>query len=361
MRERPWRGLLLWALLVMLGCTADPELAVAQVEDLGAFSQPSDVVVGRDGVSAGLKDGRLLWTFGDTFVRAPNPADGSNVVSATGGWSTKDMPLQLDEPVDDAGVPHQLIPFTDEEVAQNRADVLNGWALWPGEPLDTGGEGLLVLFQRIKRTNGSGFDAVALGTARVAVGSTEAVRAPGYLFERPSPDAGTPIFGGSGVSEVDGTAYFFACEPVAPLNLGCKVARVPVARADQRDAFEFYDGDGWQKDASKAQVVIDQVGGGLSLSFNRYLNRYLAVTSGVFDNRVYLRTAARVEGPWSAPVAVNPGDGGILPPGDPQAYDYGAQEQPELSSPEGREIVISYSRPLGNFRGEVRLARLHLR
>ena len=84
-------------------------LSVERVEDLGAFSLPSDAVLSRDGVSSGLFRGRLAWTFGDTFLTRRNPIDNSSVLSATAGWSRADTPLTLDEPVDDFGTPLGLL------------------------------------------------------------------------------------------------------------------------------------------------------------------------------------------------------------------------------------------------------------
>ena len=92
-------------------------LAVERVDDLGAFSLPSPVVLSRDGVSSGLFRGRLAWTFGDTFLTRRNTIDDSSVLSATAGWSRPEAPLALAEPVDDAGLPAQLIPYSDDDLA----------------------------------------------------------------------------------------------------------------------------------------------------------------------------------------------------------------------------------------------------
>lgn len=339
-------------------------LAVERVEDLGAFSLPSPAVLSRDGVSSGAFRGRLVWTFGDTFLTRTNPIDGSSVLSATAGWSPPAAPLGLAEPTDDAGLPVQLIPYTDDELRINRADALNGWALWPGAAIDTGGASLLVLFQRVRRTNGSGFDSVAVGTARLAAGATLAVRQARDLFTR-DPDAGVPtLYGSGGVSVLDGVAYFFACANVGFLNQGCRVARVPVARADDRGAFEFFDGAGWVRELGRAAVVIDHVGAVLSVSRNPYLGCYLSVTGALLRSAMVLRTSARLEGPWGdeqagVTIAATP-DGGVLPSAA-DGFDYLFQEHTALRSADGRQIVVSYSRPLGNFRGEVRLTRISLR
>ncbi len=337
-------------------------LSVERVEDLGAFSLPSDAVLSRDGVSSGLFRARIAWTFGDTFLTRRNPIDDSSVLSATAGWSRADAPLTLSEPVDDAGFPHQLVPYTDEELRANRADALNGWALWPGAVIDTGAPEALLLFQRVRRIRGSGFESQGIGTARLAEGSTLAVRSPADLFPGAA-DAGVPVlYGSGGASVLDDAVYLFACGTVGFLNQGCRVARAPRARAGERAAYEFFDGERWVADLTRAAVVIEQVGGGVSVSLNPHLGCYLAVTGGTLHSSLILRTSDRLEGGWGraqAGVTIEASaDGGVLPA--PDGYDYLFLEHPALRSADGRQVVVSYSRPLGNFRGEVRLARVTL-
>lgn len=341
-----------------------PELGIARVEDLGAFSLPSQNVLSRDGVSSGAFRGRILWTFGDTFLNngRKNPADDSGVVSATSGWSGVSMPTSLTEPVDASGVPAQLIPFTDAEVAQNRLDALDGWALWPGPLVDTGASSGLVFFQRVKRTRGSGFDSLGLGTARLAAEGTVAVRNPADLFSRESTDGGVrALMGSGGISLVNGEVYLFACDPSGFLNFACRVGRAPVAKADQTSAYRFFDGHEWSADAARAVPVIDRVTV-VSLSYNPYLRRYLAVGQRPLSNTALLRVADRPEGPWMEPgVELEPSDGGVLVPGDPGATNYLTLEHVALRSADGKQVVVSYARPMGPFLGEVRLARITLR
>ena len=150
------------------------------------------------------------------------------------------------------------------------------------------------------------------------------------------------------------TVYFFACD-----RGDCSVARVPRARADERAAFEFYDGSAWVADIAEAVTVIRSVGAAHSVTWNAHLGRYLSITSAFFSNDVLIRTAEHVEGPWpTSGLRITPSDGGILPAGE--GSNYLAQEHVALSSTDGTAVVISYSRPMGFFRGEVRLARLTL-
>jgi hypothetical protein len=334
---------------------APPALSIARVEDLGRMPLPSSTTVGRDGGQGGLLGGKLLFTFGDTFTTAPNPVDHSKVLSATGGWSAPGTPLTLEQPVDAQGFPAQLIPYSAVELAQNERDPLNGWALWPGALFDTGSPEGLLIFQRVKRTSGSGFESQGIGTARIAVGATVATRAAADLFAPPE-----PLFVPTSV--VDDTVYAFACASTGFLDIGCKVGRAPRAHSEERAAYTFYDGATWQGDSGRAVVVLDHVGGGLTtVSKNPYLGRYLDVHSTVLSSTVRLRTAERIEGPWSAPVELPPDGGSYLTPSGSTDYNYLIVEHPELRSADGRSIVLSYSRPTDPFRGDVRLMRITFR
>ncbi|MDP3275356.1 MAG: hypothetical protein Q8Q09_09195 [Deltaproteobacteria bacterium] len=343
-------------------------LAIERAEDLGAFSVPSREVVSRDGVSSGAFGGRILWTFGDTFLRRVNTIDGSHVLSATAGWSTRDAPLALREPVDGNGLPSQLIPYTPDEISANRADPIhNGYALWPGAVLDTGGPRALVLFQRIHR-RGSSYGADLLGTARVGLDETTATRDPRPLFVPESVTVGDGttqrlLFGSEGVSVVDGYAYFFACAPEGFLNKGCRAGRVLLAHADDRAAFAFWDGGRWQPELSRAARIVDEVGSGLSVTVNPWLGCYLMVSGVILRSAAALRVSERLESGWGSSSAVRieqAPDGPILA-ANAGEYDYLFHEHPALRSDDGRTIVLSYARPLGNFQGEVRLVRVTLR
>ncbi|MBN8616067.1 MAG: DUF4185 domain-containing protein [Deltaproteobacteria bacterium] len=326
--------------------------AIASVEDLGEIPHPSETVVGRDGVSSGVIGGARLWTFGDTFLSHVTPWDMSHVATATGAWSNDALPLVFEQPVDADGVPSQLVPYTTEELDDNLVDATDGWALWPGAVIDTGDDDALLLFQRIKRTMGVGFDGVGIGTARIRPRETVARRDEALLFERslPPDSVGDVLYGAGGVSVIGETAYFLGCDA------GCRLARVPRTRADDRSAFEFFDGSTWVTDIDAAEVVLRGVNAA-SISWNEHLGRYVSVSSRVLSNDVLVRTAPAIEGPWpTTGLVITPSEGGILAAGE--GNDYLAMEQAGLGDASGRSIVISYSRPLGSFRGEVRLARI---
>ena len=346
-------------LVALAACGSDPApapavpLAVTSIEDLGKLPLPPKGV-GRDGGMSGLVGGKLLWTFGDTFLTEHNHIDNSSVLSSTSGWATVADPLTLAHSMD-GDQPAQLIPYTADEITANTADALNGYALWPGPALDVGEPTAIVGFQVIKRMSGSGFTTQGSSTARIAVDAPSAMmRAPGLLFTAPD-DAYFPTLA------LDGYVYAFGCSKRGFLDFACKLARAPLASAEQRASYEFYDGKAWVADSSKAAYVIDRTSVAPSISYNAHLGRYLAVNCELVSSTILLRTAPSIEGPWSESVEIAADGTSILPPTNSSQYNYLCVEHPELSAADGTSIVIGFSRPTAPFQGDVRLARVTLR
>src|SRR5260221_14590996 len=70
----------------------------------------------------------------------PGPA-GFFYRSSTAVWADG-ASLTLTEPLDTAGAPFQLLPYTDAELAYNRAGGPNQrFAPWPGSAIESGGGG----------------------------------------------------------------------------------------------------------------------------------------------------------------------------------------------------------------------------
>jgi hypothetical protein len=358
------RSMKTFLLIALAGCspeTTQPDasveagtraIGVDHVDDLGVFPAPP-TVVGRDGTTSALLGNQLVWTFGDTFLSKATLDDKTSVRSATAGWSQPDAALAITDAVDDAGIPIQFIPYTSAELAKNTADPLNGFALWPGAVIPTSASNAVVLFQHVLRQGGSGFTADAIGTASITSGAAQAVRDAAFLFQ--SPD---PLFGNGGVTiDSGGNAYFFDCEQ-AGFGFHCKVGRVPVASVTNRSAFEFWNGTAYASDVTQAAWFIDGAGAGLTITWNAWLGRWLAVYNKVLSDDVALRAADHIEGPWTDPEVVIPGSNFVE--GD-AGTNYLAREHAELQAQAGRELVISYAHPLPNFGGACRLARVTLK
>src|SRR5580692_5169473 len=116
-------------LIVALAVSCQQGNAPGDAPDLGALSMPS-VVVGRDGGSAAMIGGQMLWTFNDTLMKKTG-ADGFNYRSATAAWGTG-ASTSITDTLDANGAPFQLVPYTADELAFNSA---NGpsqrYAMWP--------------------------------------------------------------------------------------------------------------------------------------------------------------------------------------------------------------------------------------
>jgi hypothetical protein len=352
------------ALIFAVGCNGDSHggacrpLVIERLEDVGPLSMPAAVTARDGGLSLAVGD-RVLWLFGDTFLTV-DAADGSGRVrSSTAAWAAAASPRVLDEPLDAAGAPFQLVPYTADEAADNTRDLLNGWALWASYPFSDSAGSIAFFFHRIRRIAGSGFRGEGTGLALLDAGTTVATRLPGDFFARP---AGAPesqgTFGAGGVtSDGDGFLYGYRCDQLG-FTFECRVARAPRDTATMRASWRFYDGAAWVENESAAAVVMREASSGMSVNYNSHLRCYLAVHSVPLSNAISLRTGPAPTGPWtSRPLIIDENDG-ILPPSE--GTNYLALEHPHLATEDGRVVTIGYSRTIGPFRGEVRLARVVL-
>ncbi len=339
---------LLWNLALVLPPTACSP-AAPPASDLGALSMPS-VVTARDGATTAQIGGRTLWTFGDTLMSAVG-ADGWQYRSATAGWGTGTT-LGLEEALDAKGTPFQLIPYTESEIAYNRSGgPQERYALWPTSVLTDVDESALIVFQELKVHPGElNYENVGVGLSHLRVGQTQASRDANLLFAAPE-----RAWSLGGIRDA-GFTYLYACDPVSGvLDQECRVVRAPSEAVASQSSWQAWDGTAWNSDRSRAAIVFHGAPGDVSISRNAHTDGFLAVYSGIFSNDVFFRTAARPQGPWSDAqrlfTAQAPTDGRTC---------YSAKEHPELSTDDGKTIVVSYARSLGGFRGEVRLARASL-
>jgi hypothetical protein len=148
--------------------------------------------------------------------------------------------------------------------------------------------------------------------------------------------------------------YAYAC-PGGGLTSPCSVARVEVASALDRAAWEFFDGSAWTSDWNRSAKVFD--GAPLmSVHKSEFLGAYVAIHMGPLDQTMNLRTAPRPEGPWSAARAFGQG---APPIGGP--WDYGLTAHHELAVDGGRIEYLSYFQPGVFLDGTVHLVELTFR
>jgi hypothetical protein len=94
----------------------------------------------------------------------------------------------------------------------------------------------------------------------------------------------------------------------------------------------------------------------MNVSWNDYLQRFVAVYNSPLSQNVMMRTALNPEGPWSREVlafkALQPGAGGS-PVDDAQAH-------PEYNISGGQTIFVTYSHSTGGFSSEMHLESVQL-
>lgn len=163
-----------------------------------------------------------------------------------------------------------------------------------------------------------------------------------------------PAFGSAAFIQ-DGTLYIYGCGiPSNSSDKGCRLAKVDPASVLNLSAWTYYAGNGhWSPQIEDAIWVFDNANI-LSVSWNEYLQQYVAVYSQLFSQNVVMRTAPNAEGPWSrevtAFIAMQPASGNV--------YDAHAHTEYDING--GQTIFVTYSRATGAFTSEVRLVSVQL-
>jgi hypothetical protein len=133
------------------------------------------------------------------------------------------------------------------------------------------------------------------------------------------------------------------------------LGKVAPSSAQDRSAWSFYAGNGkWSAQIGDAISVFNDASI-LSVSWNAFLQHYLAVYSPLFSQNVVMRTSANPEGPWSSEimafVAMQPTSGNV----------YDAHAHSEYDANGGQTIFVTYSRATpAPFSSEVRLVLVTL-
>ncbi|MHB8878977.1 MAG: DUF4185 domain-containing protein [Myxococcaceae bacterium] len=375
-----YRWALLLATLAQTSCGScgRPAIAAAVVaaRDLGPMEQAA-IIRGRDGGYSGRFRGRSVWLFGDTILRSKG-TDGTswrnNTGPTTADLTGSDGVSGFEDRLDAAGAPLEFFPQTAAERSFNTAHSreLQGdeacqapcgarYALWPGPLVEDPESGrALIAYTKIYGEPGEwNFHSVGMGIATWA-GLDEPVERPEVSPAGSDPTMlfgeGEPQFASAAVVR-DGQLYLFGCGTQG-LAKPCRLARAPLAEVFQRDAWRFFaGGQRWSESAADAATLFEAMDM-TSVHWNKHLGAWLAFYSEPFSNRVLLRTAPQLTGPWSEPVvafeALAPTDG------DSSHVAYSGLGHADYARDDGRFEYVSYYRGTAPWEGEVRLVEVEL-
>ena len=349
-----------------------PALHIVAANDFGIIPTNPDIL-GRDGALSTVFQGYSVWLYGDTFLANPN-ADGRGLISDswsfTSDFNAQDGISQFQERLDSAGAPKMILPETSAEFAFNQAHNGNPcqvqpcgarWALWPSSiVVDSVNNRALVFYMVVYSLPGS-FNFQAVGNS-VAVWSDMNQQPqrptfnpalvqdhPDLMFDQTQPNFGTAAL------VVGETLYIYGCgTPNNSSDKGCRLAKVDPSNVLNSGAWTYYAGNqSWSAKLSDAVSVIADANI-LTVSWNEYLQQYVAVYSQLLSDDVMIRTAPNPEGPWSGErtlfAAMHPASGNV--------YDARAHSEYDLNG--GERIFITYSRATGALSSEVRLESVQL-
>lgn len=303
-------------------------------------------VTGHDAASSILLPTRdALWLFGDTIegpfetIRGLPLADKlSNTGIIVPPHSAEDGLRQFQFITSHDGQrARQLIGFVDgESSARQRIWPIHGACI---------GDQIYIFYHRISLIPGvdvfDNFNLDGMGIARAKLGQWD--------FERLNAPDGTlefwkgnePTFGVF-AEQHDGHVYLWGS-----LMTGMFLARVrPDAIADLA-AYEYLIeapttsnpdcAPRWSGGFEPSASLFDSVPNEMSASFNKHLGCYIAIHSYLRENKLVMRTAPSITGPWSdAQIVYRPQqlkDDDLI---------YAAKEHPELAREDGKIIYITF-------------------
>ena len=371
MRKTTPHFLLLMSCAALAGAcseTAVPSGEVESTEEIASL-QFIDTVLTRDGGHSIQFDGRSAWAFGETPLATP-AADGAIWRSSTLGLTTdvdaSDGIGPFEETGDAKGVPGEFLPLTADELAFNQAaaaddcvvDCGSRYAIWPGPMvIDPESGEALVFYSKVEVQPGDwNWNVIGQSIATWASVDAKPVRPevrpntdePTLLFQTHREDP--PLNQGAVVFEE--YLYVYACE-VDWLNAPCRLARVPVGQALDRDAYRFFSNtSGWVQHVT-FHTVMD---GGTMMSVHRndYLGKFIAVHNGIVSADVMYHTANRPEGPWTGASLLFEG----IQTNVDDLWNHSGVAHPEFAQEDGKIEYVTYFRPGSKFDGELRLVKV---
>jgi len=338
---------------------------VKAARDLGVqFTENSHKMVGQDGAYSIPLNDETLWFFGDTLIgtRKPNESlwylDGRAVGAAdmSGKGTIEKMINNTGLVLHDKTGRNGLKDFN--YILNDQGDLKNLIPLLPGEDHDeiriwcqhgiAFDETVYLSFNKVRmleEPNGVlpvKFEILGSGFARGSQSNWE--------FERLR-YRGNDLWWGktdprfaSAILRDEDWIYCFGVIQDKNKIQQCYIARVLTGQIEDYSAFQYLvsPAPGWGNDVKDAIPIFAEMPNELSVSYNSYLNCYLAVHSVNLSGITVGRTAPTPWGPWSEPVQLwRVSTKHEIPRPYPKMI-YAGKEHSELAEQNGRVIYITY-------------------
>ena len=285
-------------------------------------------ITGVDGTQSALASGTAYWFFGDTVRRSATGQDVIPASVATTDDADASDCLDLRFKQRD-GMAEPLFPRLGETTA------------WPDGvlPLDDGS----ILFYMVKAYRQSPFawHVGSVGLGRVEPGSLEGTRLVETIWDEHS-GFGSRISGaGSVIRDGDDLLVYLRTDDGRVL-----LARAPIVRAGEREAYTYWTGGDWSANASESMPIWESqpdgvlpADNGVHVTYDERLGTWLAIYNASLA-RVDARTADAPWGPWSAPLPWFDCQPLVM---DRYPYCYSAQLHRHLSRDDGATIYLTFS------------------
>jgi len=352
------------------------KIKIAATRDLGPqFVKNPHKMVGQDGAfSIPIKNQETLWFFGDTLIGRRKPNESLWYVDGI-AVGAEDMSGKgtIDKMLNNTGL---ILP--DQEVEkglQNYRYILNEQAtlktllpllesedhdkirVWCQHGIYLNNKIYLSFIKvemipqsKILEESKDGqalpvnFDIIGSG---LAVGDTEKWEfkrifhnGTDILWKKEVPHFGSSIF----PNHKEHKLYFYGVLMDENGVQKCHVARVDFNKIEDPDSYEYLASQkpGWSKNINESVSIFQEAPSEVSVSYNSFLECYLAVHSWKTSNRIVGRTAPNPWGPWSEKTDIfeikDKFDRNIKYP----RLIYAGKEHPELSKNNGKTIYVTY-------------------
>lgn len=279
------------------------------------------------GFTVPLRDGRVMWLFGDT-LRLHVPG---SLISANSMW------------ISDGRCAAQVLAASREVIPTGR----EGVALWPDAAfaVPTGdGDDVWVSGTRTRRISGGIFAIQVIGStvAKFHVPSGGGPSLVGEWEVSADNDDEEQINWGVGMLRDWDTVYVYGSRAAARTTpRSAYVARVPLSTLTDRRSWEYWTGSEWSiSEVSAAAIIPASVGVSQAFSVHKIEDRFVLVSKvgGDTGADVGVWTSPSPQGPWRLTQRVRRDfDDGS------QFLTYQPLAHPDLPTPDGR-LLVSLSR-----------------